>query len=105
MLPSYAYCNNYQEAGVICKGNNKYILFTIILVIQCTCTIGLCTDGSVDLFASPLENVGSVRVCINGSWSKVCGAGSTLLNNELASVACYSAGFSKYGKKGLINNS
>uniref|UniRef100_A0A1X7U210 SRCR domain-containing protein n=1 Tax=Amphimedon queenslandica TaxID=400682 RepID=A0A1X7U210_AMPQE len=77
MLPSYSYCNNYQEAGVICEA--------------------LCTDGSIDLFGTSLVNVGNVRVCINGSWNKVCGSGSTLLDNELASIACFSAGFSKYG--------
>ena len=61
--------------------------------------VALCTDGTIDLFASTLDNIGSVRVCVNGTWRKVCGIGNTVLNDDLASVACSSAGFSKYGKK------
>ena len=61
--------------------------------------VALCTDGTTDLFASTLDNIGSVRVCVNGTWRKVCGIGNTVLNDDLASVACSSAGFSKYGNK------
>ena len=48
-----------------------------------------------------MDNIGSVRVCVNGTWRKVCGIGNTVLNDDLASVACSSAGFSKYGKKNV----
>ena len=91
---SRAYCNNYQEAGVICEGITKKFIpsaITIFCII-----VAPCSDHSVDLFGFSL---GIVRMCVNGSWSKVCGVGNTILDNELASVACYSAGFSKHGKQ------
>ena len=57
-----------------------------------------CTDGTTDLFASTLDNIGRVHLCVNGTWRKVCGTDNTVLNDDLASVACSSAGFSKYGE-------
>ena len=70
---------------------------TFIIIVDTTHVA--CTDGTTDLFASTLNNIGSVRVCVNDTWRKVCGIGNTVLNDDLASVACSSAGFSKYGKK------
>ena len=70
---------------------------TFIIIVDTTHVA--CTDDTTDLFASTLNNIGSVRVCVNGTWRKVCGFDNTVLNNDLARVACSSAGFSKYGKK------
>ena len=63
----------------------------------CNYVSGPCTNGSLDLYSSSLSNAGNVRVCVNGSWFKVCGTGNTLRNNKLASVICSSIGFSPNG--------
>ncbi|XP_019849591.1 PREDICTED: deleted in malignant brain tumors 1 protein-like [Amphimedon queenslandica] len=85
-LPFKAQCNNYQEAGAMCKGTPEP-----------------CNGSSVDLYSvfssySP-DNIGFARVCNNGHWHYLCGYKDTVPTNELASVFCYSAGYSYYGAK------
>ena len=41
---------------------------------------------------------GNVRVCIDGTWSKVCGYGNSVVDDNLASVICSELGYSPYGK-------
>ena len=53
-----------------------------------------CTHGEVELFGSPVARAGSVRVCINGTWGKVCNGER---DNYFASIVCSQLGFSPYG--------
>ena len=56
-----------------------------------------CTERNIELYGGPSSRHGNIRVCINGSWVKVCGYGQTVLDNSLASVVCSSLGYSPYG--------
>ena len=44
------------------------------------------------------NRLGKVRVCINGTWSKICGYGNSVVDDNLASVICSELGYSPYGK-------
>ena len=91
---SYSYCNNYHEAGVKCerKSMTNYTLLILILIIAS------CTDGDMSLYSGVSTRHGNVRVCINGTWSKICGYGNSVVDDNLASVICSELGYSPYGK-------
>ena len=57
-----------------------------------------CIDGEISLYSGVSNRYGNVRVCINGTWSKICGYGNSVVNNNLASVICFELGYSPYGK-------
>ena len=57
-----------------------------------------CTDGEMSLFSGLSSRYGNVRVCINGIWSKICGYGNSVVDDNLASVICSELGYSPYGK-------
>ena len=50
--------------------------------------IELCTHGEVKLHSGSSKLNGNVIVCINGTWSYICGHGNTVINDILASVIC-----------------
>lgn len=60
-------------------------------------TLAPCTDGEIDLYSGDSDHYGIVLVCINGTWSKICGLWSSTVDDNLASVFCSSLGFSLYG--------
>ena len=84
-------CNNNNEAGVRCERKICCLLHLLRI------SLALCTDGEVQLISSYSKAYGTVRVCINGTWSKICGSGNTVLDNNMASVICTNAGYSPYG--------
>ena len=57
-----------------------------------------CTDGEMSLYSGVSIRYGNVRVCINGTWSKICGYGNSVVDDNLASVICSEVGYSPYGK-------
>ena len=57
----------------------------------------LCTDGEISLYSGVSSRHGNVRVCINGTWSKICGYGNSVVDDNLASVICSELGYSPYG--------
>ena len=57
-----------------------------------------CTEGEMRLYSGISSRYGNVRVCINGIWSKICGYGNSVLDDNLASVICSELGYSQYGK-------
>ena len=57
-----------------------------------------CTDGEMSLYSGVSSHHGNVRVCINGTWSKICGYGNSVVDDNLASVICSELGYSPYGK-------
>ena len=54
-----------------------------------------CTHGEVVLWSSSVHRAGVVVVCVNGTWSKICGG---TFNNNFASVVCSQLGYSQYGR-------
>ena len=54
------------------------------------------------LTGSLTQRAGMVRVCTNGTWSKICGG---LVDNNLANVICSQLGFSTYGMTFMICDS
>ena len=56
-----------------------------------------CNDGEMSLYSSISSRHGNVRVCINGTWSKICGYGNSVVDDNLASVICSELGYSEYG--------
>ena len=50
----------------------------------------------MSLYSGVSSRHGNVRVCINGTWSKICGYRNSDAN--LASVICSELGYSPYGK-------
>ena len=61
-------------------------------------TVAPCTDDKIELYNGLSNRHGTVRVCVNGTWVKICGYGDAVIDNNLASVVCTSIGFSPYGK-------
>ena len=57
-----------------------------------------CTDGEMSLYSSISSRYGNVRVCINDTWSKICGYGNSVVDDNLASVICSELGYSPYGR-------
>ena len=57
-----------------------------------------CTDGDVGLYSGVSSRHGNVRICINSTWSKICGYGNSVVDDNLASVICSELGYSPYGK-------
>lgn len=98
-LPSYSsYCNNYQEAGVICQC--EYWHFSIMYIVSYIATASTCTDnGQVRLYGSSSPRLGNIQVCVNKTWQAVCGQGNSKVDNNLASVVCRELGYSQYGKE------
>ena len=56
----------------------------------------LCSDGDVELFGLSTSRAGMVRVCINGTWGKVCNGER---DPHFASIVCKQLGFSPHGMK------
>ena len=52
----------------------------------------------MSLYSGVSNRHGNVRVCINGTWSKICGYGNSVVDDNLASVICSELGYSPYGK-------
>ena len=65
----------------------KVILYVLIL--------GVCQAGTIQLVSGPSEGTGFVQVCLDGSWTYVCGSG---WSNVDAGVACRHLGYSFYSK-------
>ena len=40
---------------------------------------------------------GNVDMCVNGTWSPICGSGNSVVDSYLASVTCSELGYSPYG--------
>lgn len=54
-----------------------------------------CSHGDIQLVGDHrYDNFGSVEVCMNGEWGKIC---NEFWRNEDASVACRQLGFSPHG--------
>lgn len=66
-------------------------------------SLALCVHGKVELYHGIADRYSTVRVCINGTWYKVCGRGNAVVNSELARVVCHQAGYSPYGESLNIN--
>ena len=62
-----------------------------------TVHVELCTHGKIKLHSGSSKLNGNVIVCINGTWSYICGRGNTVVDNNLATVVCSSIGYSQYG--------
>ena len=58
-----------------------------------------CVDGSIQLIGSPVDYAGSVTVCINGTWGKICNGER---DSHFGSVVCNQLGYSPYGIKSNI---
>ena len=56
-----------------------------------------CTNGQVELYSGYSNRHGNIRICVNGTWYKVCGYGNSVLDDNLASVVCSDLGYSPYG--------
>ena len=48
-----------------------------------------CTSGSVRLFGTTSDSMGTVEYCINGAWTTICDSGWT---SEDAAVVCTQLG-------------
>ena len=70
-----------------------YIQFIILIAM-----LALCTDGEISLYSGVSSRHGNVRVCINGTWSKICTYSNFGVDNNLARVICSELGYSPYGK-------
>lgn len=53
--------------------------------------------GKVDLYGGSSSRYGYVKVCIHGTWVKMCGHDNTVLNNDLGTIICSEVGFSPFG--------
>ena len=91
---NWNYCNNYHEFTVRCESEIAQYKVAFYFPF----TVAPCTDDNVELYNGPSSRHGTVRVCVNGTWVKMCGYGDTVIDNNLASVVCTSIGFSPYGK-------
>ena len=65
--------------------------------------IAPCIDGEMSLYSGISSRYGNVRICINGTWSKICGYGDSVVDDNLASVICSELGHSEYGDFNNIN--
>ena len=74
------------------------LMYDIII----TSNLAPCTDGDISLYSGVSSRYGNVRFCINGTWSKICGYGNSVVNDNLASVICSELGYSPYGKLIII---
>ena len=54
----------------------------------------ICEDGEVQLYGTTYTRVGILTVCVNGTWSRVCG---TTDDNIIASIVCAQLGYSPHG--------
>ena len=72
----------------------------LIIVIS---ILAPCIDGEINLYSGISSHYGNVRVCINGTWSKICGYGNSVVDDNLASVICSELGYSEYGDFNNIN--
>ena len=54
---------------------------------------GVCQGGTIQLVSGQSEGTGLVQVCLDGSWTYVCGSG---WSNADAAVACRQLGYSFY---------
>ena len=70
------------------------LIYDIIVVSN----LALCTDSEMTLYCGVSSRHGNVLVCINGTWSKICGYGNSVVDDNLASVICSELGYSPYGK-------
>ena len=54
----------------------------------------------MSLYSGVFSCHGNLHVCINGTctWSKICGYGNSVVDDNLASVICSELGYSPYGK-------
>ena len=59
------------------------------------CNVGVCQPGTIQLVATQSEGTGLVQVCLDGSWTYVCGNG---WSNVDAGIACRQLGYSFYCK-------
>ena len=94
---NFHYCNNYREAGVRCERelyNYSKLLFILYLLIMYS---ALCTDGKIQLAHGISNRHGNVHMCVNSTWSQLCGYGNSLVDSHLASVVCSELGYSPYG--------
>ena len=69
---------------------DRLIHLFISLIVQCT-------DGQINLFGTSHTRIGILRVCVNGSWSRVC-ANNGDTDNHIATTVCSELGYSPYGK-------
>ena len=58
-------------------------------------TLGVCQPGTIQLVSGQPEGTGLVQVCLDRSWTYVCGSG---WSNVDAAVACRQLGYSFYRK-------
>ena len=96
---SYPQCNNYHEAGVKCECE-----LMLPQKLDFNNYVALCNNGEVELYSTVSTLHGNIRVCINGTWSKICGQGNSVVDNNLASVVCTEIGHSPYGKYTCFGN-
>jgi deleted-in-malignant-brain-tumors protein 1 len=78
----YTNCNPYHEVGIKCQPK--------------------CIEGEIQLDYGIAHRYSSVLVCLNGTWSKICGRGKSLIDGNLASVICRQAGYSPYGAMSAV---
>ena len=62
-------------------------------------TLGVCQPGTIQLVSGHSEGTGLVQVCLDGSWTYVCGSGWSSVD---AGVICRQLGYSFYGKFQVI---
>ena len=55
--------------------------------------LGACQAGTIQLVTGQSEGTGLVQVCLDGSWTYVCGSGWSTADAE---VACRQLGYSFY---------
>ena len=65
-----------------------------------TLNTAYCKSGDIQLVSASPNRAGSVRVCVNGTWGKVCGGE---LNPNFASVVCRQLGYSPYGNLDILH--
>ena len=56
-----------------------------------------CTNGQVELYSGFSNRHGNIRICVSGTWYKVCGFWNSVVDDNLASVVCSDLGYSPYG--------
>ena len=57
--------------------------------------LGVCQPGTIQLATTQSEGTGLVQVCLDGSWTYVCGIGWSTADAE---VACRHLGYSFYSE-------
>ena len=97
---SYHYCNNYQDAAVVCQCMyNKNDMLTIVLSftsLDTNYTVDTsCNNGDVRLVGGINELQGRVEICYNKMWGSVCHNSWSTYD---ANVLCKQLGYQPTGR-------